>query len=221
MSTTAPPPRLVLLHQQDLLRRAVVDFLHQKGAANLLAHVADAPALKRSLTLHTPDLLLICLESATAADRALLTWCQQHKPQLPIVVLGTTTDHRTVLYLLAKGVHAYCCANRQLDLLPRILQLAHSGARWFPPEVWAHLQTQLPTHSAEYAAHLALPLEDRYAKVLRLLLHKPALTQAQMADRMNLSVACVRKYLNAVARRYQVRGTSALVQLALDLGLKG
>ncbi len=118
-------------------------------------------------------------------------------------------------------MHAYCCTNRQLEQLPRILHLVHSGARCFPDELWAHLQHHLPTHTADHAARLAQPLDPRHAKVLRLLLHTPALTQAQIAARLHLSTACVRKYLAAVARRYHVRGTSALVQLALDLGLKG
>lgn len=221
MHTNEHPPKVVLLYENALMRRVVVDLLQEKPCCQLLAHVADAPALKRALAVSTPDLLLLCAESALAAERALLNWCCTHAPAVRTIVLGGTTDEYTLLQLFCMGVRGYCSTQRALDELPQVLAMVRSGGTYFPEEVWKRLAASVPALDPVYTALLREPLEEKYKEFLRHLAAPDEPTYEVMAERMGLSVGCMHKYRQWLCEHFRIKGKPGLLKLALDLGLRG
>lgn len=213
------PHTIALLHEHTLLRRGMAKLLGELGPHRILAEVGDAAAFKRAFALgNVPDVLVLSVEAAMADHCAFLHWCHKHMACTRLLLTGQEPDTRSLLRTLCAGAHGFFSSRKPPEELCRVLEELLHGAIHYPAEVMAHLLELLPALE-EPTPDLDKPISTNQRIFLRWLVAAGGLSYPDIAERMGVTTSAVEKYGQKLCKRFRLKGKSALVKLAMDLGL--
>ncbi len=92
MPADPPPPRLLLADDSPVERLALAHFL--RSAGYLVDEAADGDAAILQLKHRTVDLLLLDLQMPETDGFAVLSYVQEHRRSLPVILLSGMPPHK-------------------------------------------------------------------------------------------------------------------------------
>jgi len=206
--TEKDPIRVIIVDDHAMLRRGLKFFL--KGFDDLEL-VAEASSGREALELCAqvrPDVVLMDMVmpgmDGAEATRAIRQRC----PDVQVIALTSFQEEDLIERALKAGAIGYLLKNVTADDLARALREAHAGRSTLAPEATEVLiqATRERTQQVDYG------LTEREQQVLALLVE--GLSNAEIAERLVISVATVKFHVRGILSKLQVSNRAEAVAVA-------
>jgi two-component system response regulator NreC len=205
----APPEAatitIVVADDHAVVRGGLRRLLEAEPDLHVVAEAGDVDETKASVAEHRPSILLLDLHMPGGGSLQALRAIRDASPDTGILVLTMQDDPGYAREAMLRGARGYLLKEaEEADLLHAVRTVA-AGSTYLQPELGARLLSA------------PAPLTSREREVLRLL----ALgnTNAQVAERLHLSVRTVETHRANLQAKLGVSGRSELVRHALARGL--
>lgn len=202
----------VVIADDEVSRSGLRLLLQREHDLHVIDEVEDADAALRSVQARRPDVLVIDVTVERTSKLEVL-------PQIlaagaRVVVLTARSDQALARQALRTGASAFIVNESASEELVRAVRAAAEGRMYLTPELGAHIAAGPLEPSPPLDG-----LSNREAEVLRFI----ALghTNAEISDRLFLSVRTVEAHRAAIQRKLGRSTRADLVRFALDHGLVG
>lgn len=198
--------KIVLADDHAVVRSALRLLLEAEADIEVLAEAGDVEAAALELELHQPDVLVLDLHLPDGPSLPSVPRLREASPGTGIVVLTMQRDLSYAREALRAGVLGYVLKDAIDEDLVNAVRLASEGRSYLQPELGAQLAVDPDTDPDG--------LSDREIGVLRLI----ALghTNAEIAERLLLSVRTVESHRAHIQRKLGLSKRSELVRYALE-----
>ena len=212
------PTRVMIVEDQQLIRRAFKTMLSLEPDLDVVAEAGDGLEAVRLAKLTRPDVILMDLQmprlGGVAATRQILA----EQPQIRIIVLTTFDNDEIVLDAVSAGAAAYLLKDAaEADILSTI-----RGETRLSPSVAATLITAVrrthPVEKEEPAPEDGEPLTDREQTILRLV--AVGRSNKEIANELKLAEGTVKNYVSRIMEKLNVRSRTELAVKAVKAGKK-
>ncbi|MGW7424684.1 response regulator [Streptomyces sp. NPDC054813] len=218
MSSSASPPRVVVVDDQALVRTGFRLILTADGI-EVVAEATDGHQAVDAVRRTRPDVVLMDirmpeLDGLEAARRILAT------PEPPRILMLTTFDlDRYVYAALSAGASGFLLKDVTPEHLTAAVRTVRAGDALLAPAITRRLVERFARVGADSAAlHRDLGhLTPRELDVLRLLAQ--GLSNAELAARLHLSEATVKTHVSRVLGKLSLRDRAQAVVVAYETGL--
>lgn len=206
---------LYLVDEHRLLRDTLQSVLEQHGH-QVLGHTSNPTQALADLQRLQPQVLLLDLNLGPCSGLELLDGVRRRGLAVRAMVLTRLARPRQVAEALRLGAVAYLLKDTTVPELLQAITAVLAGQRHFSPEVAALAVQALSMDSAEPS--LAL-LSAREQQVIRLVVLGHS--SINIGALLHLSPKTVDSYRSRLMAKLQVPEVTALVRLALRIGLIG
>ncbi len=206
---------------------AIVDDhpLAINGLSNMLAKAKksilvqntylNGKALLDGLKTQVPDVLLMDLQLPDIGGEQLAEIITQSWPAIQIIVITSLDAPIHIRTMMRKGCKGYLLKNVDLKTLTHAIEQVHEGQEFIQPE----LKEQMVQHMLQVRKNIpTLPtLTRREQEILQLISEE--LTNAEIADKLHVSLRTVEKHRFTLMQKLDSKNTAGLVKVGLKLGL--
>jgi len=200
--------RIVIVDDHTMLRRGLVFFLKGFEDLELVGEAASAQAAVDLCAKTRPDVVLMDMmlpdKTGAEATRVILD-CN---PEVKVLMLTSFQDQELVEQALKSGAIGYLLKNVAASDLAQAIRDAHAGRSTLAPEAADSLVQAARSwgHREDYG------LTAREKQVLALL--ADGLTNAQIAERLVISVATVKFHVGGILGKLGVSSRTEATSLA-------
>lgn len=220
MNSASPPIRLLLVHDQQLVRAGLRLLLEREPDFYILAEAANvAQALEAATT--NPDIILLKLKLGSESGLDVLPQLSEISTQARVIVLIESSDAELQQRAVKHGAMGVVVKTESPAVLVEAIRKVHSGEVWLHQAVvasvlWDLVHPKKPTLPAdEVPKHQCLTERER--EVISLV--GEGLRNKQMAERLYISEATVRHYLTSIFEKVEVTDRLGLIIYAYQHGL--
>ncbi|MDE2364133.1 MAG: response regulator transcription factor [Hyphomicrobiales bacterium] len=216
MSETRPEPiRVMIVEDQQLIRRAFKTMLSLEEDIDVVAEAPDGQEAIRLARLSRPDVVLMDLQmprlGGVAATRAILA----DNPHTRIIVLTTFDTDEMVFDAIGAGAAAYLLKDaEEADILAAI-----RGANRLSSTVAAKLMDEVRrTHKAPAvkAREPSEPLTDREQAIMALV--AAGHSNKEIAGELKLAEGTVKNYVSRIMDKLGARSRTELAVKSIKSG---
>ena len=231
--TSAPAPgriRVLIADDQRVVRDGLSMLVGLIDGVDVVGSASDGAEAVRLAEAHRPDVVMMDLRMPGVDGIAATADLRQRLPDVRVLVLTTYADEDTVLPALRAGALGYLTKDASAEQIEAAIRAVHAGQTHLDPAVQAQLVATVTSEpggavagaGAEVGAGgagQALPcgLTSREAEVLTLL--ASGLSNAEIAQRLNLSNATVKTHINRIFAKTGARDRAQAVRFAYQHGL--
>jgi DNA-binding NarL/FixJ family response regulator len=208
----SPPghPRLLIAHEQDVVRAGFAACIRASRRASAVAVAGDADlAFQHALRLH-PDVALTSSRLRTASGEPLLSALRRACPNLRLIAIVRELSLDSVAEALRAGAVGVVDGDCGADLLLESITAAGQTRSLLTGPTASVLLDRLQLHAA-------VRLTARQRQVLGLLAE--SLTAPEIAERLGIRRATVRLHVRHILQRLGAANPAQAVSLAHRLGL--
>jgi two-component system response regulator NreC len=201
--------RIVLADDHAVVRSALRMLLDAEEDLEVIAEAGDVDTTIRYVRGHKPDVLILDLNMPGGPSLQAVPQIAEASAETRVVILTMQSEPVFAREAMQAGVCGYILKEAADSELVKAVRLAAGGKTYLQPELGARL-------AAEPAA-TPDDLSERELDVLRLI----ALghTNAEIADRLFLSVRTVESHRSHIQQKLRLAKRSELVRYALERGL--
>jgi DNA-binding NarL/FixJ family response regulator len=160
------------------------------------------------MDVHMPDV------NGLDATRRIL----QTSPHIRIMVLTKSDDDESVFAALQAGARGYLVKGALKAELLRAIHGVHHGEAIFGPAIAQRLMHYFATVRPSMPAYAFPELTEREREILTLIAQR--LTNAEIAERLVLSMKTVRNHVSNIFTKLQVADRTQAILRARDAGMK-
>ncbi|WP_410565020.1 LuxR C-terminal-related transcriptional regulator [Amycolatopsis sp. cmx-4-61] len=207
----APSPVRVLVAERDpAVRARLSTFLDEADGIELVGAAPDATAARVTLRRRLPDVLLLDLR---------LSWPDTLTRRPAVVALATFDSDAGILRALRDGAAGFLLRSARRQDLIKVVRLAADGHVVLSPDASRRLVSAATRLSGPRDEHLAAVdrLSARETEVLAAV--GAALTNAEIAARLDLPEPVVREHVARVVRKLGCAHRTGAGLLAYERGL--
>jgi two-component system, NarL family, response regulator NreC len=206
MSSSAPPIRVVLADDHEVVREGIQLVLEQAGAIEVVGSSGDVEQALRLVGARRPDVLVLDLRMPGGSTLEALPRFAAASPETAVLIL--TMHHRPACAraALQAGARGYVLKEAAGVELVNAVRLAHAGLTYLAPQLGA----QLAAESSGGPDGLA----PRELAVLELLVLGH--TNAEAGEQLHLSPRTVESYRARIQQKSGCTTRAELVRYALD-----
>jgi len=202
--------RVVIADDHAVVRRGLRQVLDAEQEFEVVAEAADLESARRYTRGHRPDVLVLDLNMPGGSSLEGIPEIRAECPETQIVVLTMQSEPAYARHALGAGALGYVLKESAESELVEAIRRAAAGDPYLNPRLGARVAAEPPP---------GLPdgLSEREVEVLRMI----ALghTNAEIADRLFLSVRTVETHRAHIQQKLRLGTRSELVRYALDHGL--
>ncbi|WP_415975423.1 response regulator [Rhodococcus sp. 077-4] len=210
--------RMVIADDQASVREALATMLDLIEDITVVATAADGQSAVAEVTTAMKDdhldVVLMDLRMPGTDGIEATRILKGRFPDLPVVVLTTFSDERSILDALGAGARGYLTKDAGRLEIAAALRAAAAGQAVLNPEVQARL-----LRAVEKPRTLEIPagLTPREVEVLRAV--AAGLSNREIAQQMFVSEATVKTHINHLFAKAQLRDRAQAVHFAFTHGL--
>jgi two-component system, NarL family, response regulator NreC len=203
------PIRVIIADDHSIVRRGLRELLEAEGDFEVVAEAGDIADTKRYLRGHRPDVLILDLNMPDGSSLEAIPAMRGDCPDTRIVVLTMQNEPAYARRALSAGALGYVLKDAADAELVEAVRRASAGDSYLNPRLGARLAAE-PSGPPD-------GLTERELDVLRMI----ALghTNAEVADRLYLSVRTVETHRAHIQQKLSLGSRSELVRYALAHGL--
>ncbi len=212
-SPNAPVPkdgeaiRIVIADDHSVVRRGLRQLLEDDGGFEIVAEAGDVDSASRFVRGHRPDVLVLDLNMPGGSSFDAIPRIREDSPTTQIVVLTMQDEPAYARQALSAGVLGYVLKEAADAELVEAVRRAAAGDTFLNPRLGARVAAEPPPGPPD-------GLSEREVEVLRMI----ALghTNAEIADRLYLSVRTVETHRAHIQQKLRLASRSELVRYALE-----
>jgi len=220
--TSAPPPdagsttasgrqaiRVVIADDHSLLRRGLRQLLEDESI-EVVAEAGDLDAAQRFVRGHRPDVLVLDLNMPGGSSLEAIAPMRAESPGTQIVVLTMQNEPAYARQALSAGALGYVLKEAADAELVEAVRAAAAGESYLNPRLGAKVAAEPPPGPPD-------GLSEREVEVLRMIAFGH--TNAQIAQKLYLSIRTVETHRAHIQQKLRVSDRSELVRYALEHNL--
>jgi two-component system response regulator NreC len=206
----AEPIRIVLADDHAVVRSGLRLLLDREPGFEVVAEASDVDAAKRYVRGHHPAVLVLDLNMPGGSSLEAIPAIREECPTTQIVVLTMQQEPVFAREALGSGALGYVLKEAADDELVEAVRRAAEGESFLNPHLGARLASEPPPGPPD-------DLSEREVDVLRLI----ALghTNAEIAQRLYLSVRTVETHRSHIQQKLRLSSRAELVGYAIERGL--
>ncbi len=199
--------RIVLADDHIVVRHGLRMLLDAEPGFEVVAEAGDVESARRYVRGHHPHVLVLDLNMPEGSSLEAIPTIREQSPETQIVVLTMQQEPAFARHALGAGALGYVLKEAADDELVEAVRRAAAGERYLNPKLGARL-------ASEPDSTLPGDLSEREVDVLRLI----ALghTNAEIAERLYLSVRTVETHRAHIQQKLRLSTRAELVQYALE-----
>ena len=213
--TAADQPLRVLVADDHAPTRAGVRAALEEGGFEVCAEAASGPAAVEAALRCDPDVCLLDVNMPGGNGIEAAADIAEALPNVQIVMLTVSRDDDDLFDALRAGASGYLLKDTDPDRLPHALRGVLSGEAALPRQLVARLIEEFRERGRRrrlpILRKLNVDLTDREWEVLELL--RQELKTGEIADRLDISAVTVRRHVQTVLRKLQVKDRASAIRL--------
>lgn len=198
------PVRVLLVDDQQLLRRGLSLLLSTADGIEVAAEAADGAEALALLRRDLPDVVLTDARMPGMDGIELTAQCRTLHPGLPVLVLTTFDDEDLVRGALTAGAAGFLLKDTSTDALAGAIRAAADGGMVIDPRVARIAMTR-----GQAAAPDPLAVLTRAERAVAELVAE-GFTNAEIAARLVLAEGTVKNHVSALLRKLDQRDRTGL-----------
>lgn len=210
--SSARPIRIVLADDHAVVRSGLRMVLDSESDFEVVAEASDVEGARRYVRGHHARVLVLDLNMPGGSSLEAIGTIREESPGTQIVVLTMQQDPAFARAALRAGALGYVLKEAADDELVEAVRRAAAGESYLNPRLGARI-------AAEPAPGPPDDLSEREVDVLRLI--ALGYTNAEIGERLYLSVRTVETHRSHIQRKLMLSTRSELVGYALERGLIG
>ncbi|MGN6372984.1 MAG: response regulator [Solirubrobacteraceae bacterium] len=202
--------RIVLADDHAVVRSGLRLLLDGESDFEVVAEAGDLESAERYVRGHHPAVLVLDLNMPGGSSLEAIPRIRERSPETQIVVLTMQQEPAFARHALSAGAIGYVLKEAADDELVEAVRKASRGESYLNPRLGARLAAEPPPGPPD-------DLSEREVDVLRLI----ALghTNAEIAERLYLSVRTVETHRAHIQQKLNLSSRAELVRYALQRGL--
>jgi two-component system, NarL family, response regulator NreC len=202
--------RIVLADDHAVVRSGLRLLLDGEEDFEVVAEAGDLESAERYVRGHHPAVLVLDLNMPGGSSLEAIPHIRERSPETQIVVLTMQQEPAFARHALSAGALGYVLKEAADDELVEAVRKAARGESYLNPRLGARLASEPPPGPPD-------DLSEREVDVLRLI----ALghTNAEIAERLYLSVRTVETHRAHIQQKLSLSSRAELVRYALQRGL--
>jgi len=208
--SSSPPIRIVLADDHAVVRSGLRMVLDSESDLEVVAEASDVESARRYVRGHHPRVLVLDLNMPGGSSLQAIPEIRRESPDTQIVVLTMQQEPAFAREALGAGALGYVLKEAADDELVEAVRRAADGESYLNPRLGARIAAEPPPGPPD-------DLSEREVDVLRLI----ALghTNAEIAERLYLSVRTVETHRSHIQQKLRLSTRAELVGYALERGL--
>ena len=199
---------IFIVDDHYLVIEGIRSLLHDEKNIDWMGHATNAASCLDFLKHEQPDIILM---DVSLPDRSGTELCKEVKQLYPaVLVLGLSTFNQQVIIrnMMDNGASGYVLKNATKEELLEAISLVLKGETYFSMDAAEALKE----------SHAQWPLITRREKeVLQLIAE--GLTNAEIAEKLFISIATVNTHRKSILEKLEVKNTATLIGKAIKMGL--
>ncbi len=209
-ATAQQTVKIVLADDHAVVRSGLRLLLESESDFEVVAEAGDLESAERYVRGHHPAVLVLDLNMPGGSSLEAIPKIRERSPETQIVVLTMQQEPAFARHALSAGAIGYVLKEAADDELVEAIHRAAKGESYLNPRLGARLASEPPPGPPD-------DLSEREVDVLRLI----ALghTNAEIAERLYLSVRTVETHRAHIQQKLSLSSRAELVHYALKRGL--
>lgn len=204
--TDSTPLRILLVDDQQLLRRGLMMLLSTVDGLEVVDQAADGAEALARIPAARPDVVLSDVRMPGMDGLELVERCREAHPGLPVLLLTTFDDEPVVRGALAAGAAGFLLKDTSTDALAQAIRSVADGGMVLDPRV-ARIAMTPAAESESDPDELAV-----LTRMERLVAQQVAegRTNSEIAADLVLAEGTVKNHVSALLRKLDARDRTAL-----------
>ncbi len=211
--------RVILIDDHTLFRVGLEGLLTSRGI-EVIASVGSGQDCLRLVGDLNPDIILLDMRMPGINGLGVLELLRKHDPELPVVMLTTSTDEGDLLESLRQGAQGYLLKDMEPDELVLALRDIVSGKTVVAPDLAPILAKAVQgggaSEKAEPEASPFSELTPRETEILGLLAEGQS--NKAIARNLGISDGTVKLHVKAILRKLDVHSRVEAAVMAVEQG---
>ncbi len=212
MNGSSSPIRVLVVDDQQLLRRGLTMLLGTEDGIDVVGQAADGREALAVLSRVEADAVLTDAKMPGMDGVELVRACVEQFPSLPVLVLTTFDEPALVRGAIDAGAAGFLLKDSSTDTLAGALHAAVDGGMVIDPRV-ARLAYARPSDSSQVPENQVLTVLTRAERAVAELVARGH-SNADIAMELHLAEGTVKNHVSALLRKLEARDRTVL---ALEL----
>jgi DNA-binding NarL/FixJ family response regulator len=209
---TSSRPKILIADGQEITLNGFTRILEKNSCD--VSDVKTSDDLVSKLRVPLPDLLIIDYTSVKDFTSDDLAGLRQQHDALPLMIVTSHRDKKTILKILESGVHGFLFKDCTVQEFVRCVEALLRGERFFCNEVFDILmEARLARPGNQWPSQLT----SREVDIIKLIVK--GYSTSVIAGELNLSPHTISTHRKNIIRKLKIKSPVELVAQAYDLGL--
>jgi DNA-binding NarL/FixJ family response regulator len=209
--------RVMLVDDQNLVRKGVRSLLELSSDIEVVAEAADGAEAIRLLPEIKPDVMLLDMRMPGMSGIDLLQTLARNDAVPPTIILTTFDDDELVLAGIKAGARGYLLKDVSLEDLVGAVKTVAEGGSIIKPAVTQRLLQGLENLQTEFSSlDRPDPLTDRETEILRLM--AGGYSNKEIANSLGVAEGTIKNHVSNILSKMGVRDRTRAVLKAFELG---
>lgn len=218
---SAPKIRVMIVDDSRLTRisiRTTLKGVHQ--AIELVGEAEDGSQAIEMASAIRPHVILMDIGMPIMDGVRATQQIKRSHPEIKVVMLTSHEDEEDVLDAFNSGANSYCLKETPPEMLVQVIQSTAHGACWIDPKIARIVMNQLQPNDRNINNHKhsqegsgVCQLTEREVDVLKLVTQ--GLNNAEISDRLCISMNTVKTHLKNIFQKLEVEDRTAAALKAL------
>lgn len=210
--------KIGIVDDHRLFRKGLMSLLENFSHLDVCLEADSGAQLLEVLPGNAPDLLLLDLKMPGMDGTDLIVHLKAQYPHLKIVVLTMFTDEGLIAHIMKLGVNGYLFKNANAQELIESIETVMRQGHYFNHHVSKALLASVQGGAEQSQVPLLnQSLTKREVEVLKLICEE--LTNAEIADKLFISIRTVEGHRNRLLEKTEAKNTAGLVMYAIKNNL--
>ncbi len=183
----------------------IKSLLQNEQDIEWMGHATKANSCLAYLQLHQPDVVLMDINLPDQSGTDLCKQVKQLYPAIHILGLSTFNQQHIIRNMMDNGASGYVLKNANKEELLTAIKKVAFGKIYYSPDVTVSLRTQ-GNHT---------PIISRREKEVLLLIAE-GLTNAEIADKLFISITTVNTHRKSLLAKFDASNTASLIKMAVQ-----
>jgi DNA-binding NarL/FixJ family response regulator len=209
--------RVMLVDDQNLVRKGVRSLLELSTDIEIVAEAADGAEAIRLLPEINPDVMLLDMRMPGMSGIDVLQTLAKNNAVPPTIILTTFDDDELVLAGIKAGARGYLLKDVSLEDLVGAVKTVAEGGSIVKPAVTQRLLKGLENLHTEFSSlDRPDPLTERETEILRLM--AGGYSNKEIANSLGVAEGTIKNHVSNILSKMGVRDRTRAVLKAFELG---